>query len=308
MRIATFNVENLFTRYLFARGVDRRQAHRHGFTSEDLRFRVADPDAKRLTAEVVLALDADVLALQEVESLEVLKHFRDRMLGGREAYPFAAVLDGNDERRIDVGVLSRVPIVHLRSWQHLWDGDRPVFDRDCLEVDVLASDRPITLYINHFKSMRADGSRRPREATAPRRLQQARAVRRIVEERFGPRGDGDFVVLGDFNDRRAADEEGPSALAPLLEWDALVDVTRGLADEERWTHYYKGARGSAGRYQQLDYLLLSRRLAPCARPPHIERRGMPRRADRFRGDRFEGVGFDHPKASDHCALAVDLDL
>ena len=124
MRLATFNVENLFTRYLFSRGVDHQRARRHGFTSEDLRFRVADPQAKRLTAEVVRALDADVLAVQEVESLEVLKHFRDKMLGGREAYPHAVVIDGNDERRIDVGVLSRFPIVHVRSWQHLWHDGR----------------------------------------------------------------------------------------------------------------------------------------------------------------------------------------
>lgn len=307
MRIATFNVENLFTRFLFNRGVDRRKAHQHGFTSEDLRFRVADPQSKRLTAEVVQALDADVLALQEVESLEVLKRFRDRMLGGRESYPFAAVLDGNDDRRIDVGVLSRLPIVHLRSWQHLWTEGRPVFDRDCLEVDVLG-ERTITLYINHFKSMRSDGSRRPREATAPRRRQQARAVRDIVEQRFGPDGDGDFVVLGDFNDRRTPDEEGPTSLQPLLDWDALVDICAGLDEADRWTHYYRGRRGSAGRYQQLDYLLLSRSLARCAGAPHLERRGMPGRAERYAGERFEGVGFDRPKASDHCALAVDLDL
>ena len=78
MRLATFNIENLFTRHLFARGVDRHAAGTHGFTSEDLRVRIADPDAKRLTADVVRALNADVLALQEVEDLEVLKQFRDR--------------------------------------------------------------------------------------------------------------------------------------------------------------------------------------------------------------------------------------
>ena len=82
MRIATFNVENLFTRYLFARGVDQRRAFSRGFTTEDLRFRMAEPASKKLTAQTMLALRADVFALQEVESLggaaegEAWTHYR----------------------------------------------------------------------------------------------------------------------------------------------------------------------------------------------------------------------------------------
>ena len=310
MRLATFNVENLFTRFLFARGVDRHSAGQRGFTSEELRFRVADPDSKRLTAELIRGLNADVLALQEVEDLEVLKRFRDRMLGGREAYPHALVIDGNDGRRIDVGLLSRFPIVHARSWQHLWEGDRPVFDRDCLEVDIqVPGNGLLTLFVNHFKSMRSDGDKRPRAATAPRRRQQAESVRRIVEQRFGSDpGRANFVILGDLNDRRTDDKEGPSGLGPLLDWEAVVDVVQRLPPGEQWTHFYKGGRRRPSRYQQLDYLLLSRSLAeknPAL--PHIERSGQPKRADRFRGERLSGIGRDRPKASDHCPIVMQLD-
>lgn len=309
MRLATFNVENLFTRFLFARGVDRHSAGERGFTTEDLRFRLADPDSKRLTADAILAVNADVLAVQEVESLGVLKQFRDRLLGGRENYPHVLVIDGNDDRHIDVGVLSRYPIVHARSWQHLWHGDRPVFDRDCLEVDIQVPRQGVlTLFINHFKSMRSDGDARPREATAPRRRQQAEAVRSIVEQRFGSDPSGaSFVILGDFNDRATADEDGPSGLGPLLHWPAVVDVLERLPPEARWTHYYRG-RGRPGQYQQLDYLLLSSSLA-ARNPalPLLERRGQPKRADRHTGERFPGVGHDRPKASDHCPLAIDLE-
>lgn len=312
MRLATFNVENLFTRYLFARGVDRRRAAKEGFRTEDLRFRLADPVSKRLTADVMLALQADVFALQEVEDLDTLKQFRDRFLGGREAYPHAIVIDGNDQRRIDVGILSRHPIVHARSWQHLWEDDEPVFDRDCLEVDILTPDiGRLTLYVNHFKSMRAPrGSTVPgRQATRPRRLQQAQAVRRIIEERFDDPAAASFVVLGDLNDHLETTSEGATGIEPLVCWDAVENVLDRLHPRDRWTHHYGGSRrhGLPEAFRQLDYVLVSRALADAnPHPPVLERRGMPKRAHRFGGTRFEGVGTSRPKASDHCPIAFDL--
>ncbi|MCA9572659.1 MAG: endonuclease/exonuclease/phosphatase family protein, partial [Myxococcales bacterium] len=243
MRIATFNVENLFTRYLFAKGVDRHRAATEGFQSEDLRFRLADAESKQITAEVVRAVDADVWAFQEVEDQDTLKHFRDRWLGGRHAYPHLLVIDGNDQRRIDVGVMSRFPIVHARTWQHLWHGDDPVFDRDCLEVDVEGPVGRITLYVNHFKSMRlpngATGS--GRAATRDRRLLQSHTVREIVEGRFDDPARAPFVVLGDLNDHMLTDAEGAPGIGPLVGWDAVENVLDRLPERDRWTHCYAGS-------------------------------------------------------------------
>jgi len=314
MRLATFNVENLFTRFLFARGVDRREAGQKGFTSEDLRFRVADAASKRLTAETMLAVDADVFALQEVEGMDVLKQFRDRYLGGAEAWPHAFVVDGNDSRRIDVGVLSKLPIVHARTWQHLREDGEFVFDRDCLEVDVLGPAGPITLYVNHFKSMRAPNRAQGsgRALTRARRAQQVRAVRRIVCERFGEDpSDGSIVILGDLNDYVLDDRQGKSAIRELVEWEAVVDVVGRLPPGERWTHHFQGRRNPPLEpgYRQLDFVLPSRRLAELhPGSPRIERRGMAERADRYTGPRFEGVGRHRPKASDHCPVVFDVDL
>ncbi|TNE87555.1 MAG: endonuclease/exonuclease/phosphatase [Deltaproteobacteria bacterium] len=310
MRIATFNVENLLQRFLFARGVLPRQAARHGFTSEDLRFRMSDPTSKRLSAETMLALDADVIALQEVEGLDVLKLFRDRYLGGPEAYPHALVIDGNDGRRIDVGVLSRLPIVHARSWQHLREAGEYVFDRDCLEVDVEGPLGRLTLYVNHFKSMRApnrtEGS--GRALTRARRVAQCAAVRRIVCERFGEDpSDAPFVVLGDFNDFLEDDHQGKSGIRELVHWSAVEDVVARLPADQRWTHFYQGGRGLAPAYRQLDFVLASRGLA-ARNPalPEIERRGQPLRARKAEVERFEGVGRDRPKSSDHCPVVWEL--
>lgn len=311
MRIATFNVENLFTRYLFARGVDQRRAFSRGFTTEDLRFRMAEPASKKLTAQTMLALRADVFALQEVESLDVLKQFRDRYLGGHERYPHGLVIDGNDQRRIDVGVLSRFPIVHARSWQHLRSGPNPVFDRDCLEVDIDGPLGRLTLYVNHFKSMRAPNRTRGsgRALTCRRRRQQSAAVKQIVTERFGARpADAPFIILGDLNDFLEDDAQGESGIRELVEWSAVENVVDRLPKSERWTHFFAGTRhGQRPAYRQLDFLLPSSGLA--ARnpgPPVIERRGMPGRARRCTQARFEGVGRNHPKASDHCPILFEL--
>ena len=311
MRIATFNVENLFTRYLFARGVNQRAAVSQGFTTEELRFRVAEPGSKRLTAQAMLALNADVFALQEVESLDVLNQFRHRYLGGPDCWPHALVIDGNDSRRIDVGVLSRYPIVHARSWQHLRVDEVYTFNRDCLEVDIDGPIGVLTLYVNHFKSMRAPNRTRGsgRALTRAKRHLQACAVQKIITDRFGADpSDAPFIVLGDFNDFIEDDQQGRSAIRDFVQWEALENVLDRLPVAERWTHFFTGnRRGLAPAYRQLDFLLPSRGLA-ARNPglPQLERRGQPKRARRYRGERFEGIGQSRPKASDHCPIVFEL--
>jgi hypothetical protein len=85
-----------------------------------------------------------VIALQEVENLETLKRFRTKYFGGPSRYRYMAVIDGNDPRLIDVAILSRHPIVHLRTYQHMRSGDNRsyLFSRDCLEADVELLDGP----------------------------------------------------------------------------------------------------------------------------------------------------------------------
>jgi len=313
LRLATFNAENLFARFRFAADVDPRRAEREGFTMDELAFGIHDAGQKHLTAGVIAECAADVVALQEVEGLDALKRFRDRYLGGPARYPYAMCIDGNDPRFIDVALLSRHPIVHARSWQHLAGPRGPVFSRDCLEVVVdVPGTRPLTLFVNHFKSMRSRRDpERGRVDTAPTRAEQAAAVRTIVSEHFDGCLDTDwYAVLGDLNDYRDDDERGHCAITTLVDWDALVDPMRELPGDERWTHYSApGLRRPEPQYRQLDYLLLSRALdARRTGPPDVVRSGLARDARRFTGTRLPGVGPDRPNASDHAAVVVELDL
>ena len=65
-------------------------------------------------------------------------------------------------------------------------------------------------------------------------------------------------------------------------------------------------------YNQLDYLMLSRHLstlpANTSTQPFVLRKGLPLRATRYKGARFDKVGQDRPKASDHCPVYMDVEL
>jgi len=314
IRIGTFNAENLFARYKFKKNVDSQKAVIDGWRADQRHFDIYDDVSKQITAQAILATKADVLALQEVENLDALKRFRNLYLGGRKAYPYVVAIDGNDPRLIDVAVLSRHPLVNIRSYQHLWV---PVwrsflYSRDCLEVDVqLPGQATLTLYVNHLKSMmdRQDPCH-GRKRTQAKREKQAATVKEIVTQRFGESaGQHPFIVLGDLNDYLETDAQGNTGIAQLVQWDQVVNIVDRLPDEERWTQFFKGNKKCdlQAAYRQLDYLLLSKSLADAnGNTPYIERRGMPKRADRYSGPRFPGVGLNGPKASDHCPVVVEL--
>ena len=313
IRIGTFNCENLFARYKFNKTIDPQKAVIDGWRADQRHFDIADATSKKLTAQAILALDADVLALQEVENLDTLKRFRDLYLGGRKAYPYVVSIDGNDPRLIDVAVLSRYPLVNINTHQHLWvpAWQSFLFSRDCLEVDVQVSGQRLTLYVNHLKSMmdRQDPCQ-GRKSTRARREKQAATVKKIVTQRFGEQaGQHPFIVLGDLNDYLETDAQGKTGIASLVQWEQVVNVVERLPKDEQWTQFFKGNKTCQlpPAYRQLDYLLLSKSLANAnAKAPHVERRGMPKRADRYKGPRFPGVGQDRPKASDHCPVVMDL--
>jgi len=123
------------------------------------------------TGRIVAEIKGDVLCMIEVESRPVLRRFNDTVLDAF-AYPHAMLIDGNDERGIDVGLLSRFPVTDMRS--HVDDPDpdtgKPVFSRDCAEFKIdLPGNKNLWILCNHFKS---------RGATAIRQIMIASAAGR----------------------------------------------------------------------------------------------------------------------------------
>lgn len=88
-------------------------------------------------------MDVDVLAVQEVENIEALNTFNSNELNG--LYPHRLLIEGNDRRLIDVGILSKLPLGPAVT--HQTYPDRRLFGRDLLQVDVLSPDPiPQTLH------------------------------------------------------------------------------------------------------------------------------------------------------------------
>jgi len=324
LRLMTFNVENMLVRFEFDPEAEASLAtlldtEEPAARAELVRtyWNILNDEMRVMTALAIRDARADVVCLQEVESMRGLRAFHDRYLRRMTEldYPHAMLIEGNDGRHIDVAVMSRFPFERVVTHQALtWSDlhlDKPkivestrdrVFKRDCLEVHVQAGEKTLPVFVCHFKSMDPD-----RERTRPWRECEATAVRRIIERRFPDAAAADWAVVGDLNDYTETDgaPDAGHGLAPLLDGGFAVDIGKRIADtKDRWTHYYPEGRV----YRQLDYVLLSPALArknPKA-VPTILRQGLPYRAERYQGPRYPRIGWDRPKASDHCPVVVDL--
>ena len=130
----------------------------------DLKRKEVNDRAVVNTARVIAAVDADIIALCEIEDRPGLVKFHDNVLRpifdktNRKGYPYALLIDGNDGRGIDVGILSRHPISDIST--HVFDlpGSPPIFARDCCEffVDVPNLPGRLIVMVNHFSSRGSD--------------------------------------------------------------------------------------------------------------------------------------------------------
>lgn len=108
IRLAAYNVENLFD--------DRAGGFKPGVEKDAMRHKPTEH--KREVASAIRAIDADIVALQEIGSLEALLWFRDEYLKDA-GYEFVVSLDSGDERGIEQAVLSRFPITEAKVFPHL---------------------------------------------------------------------------------------------------------------------------------------------------------------------------------------------
>jgi endonuclease/exonuclease/phosphatase family metal-dependent hydrolase len=254
------------------------------------------------TAQVVAEVGPDILGVVEADNRIALKRFSDAGLidagNGSRRYPHVMVVDGNDDRGIDVGIMTRAnfPLGPLRS--HVDDVDTvgPVFSRDCPEYEVTTpSGERVLVLINHLKSKGFGGQH---ESNA-RRLRQARRVAQIYR-RLRDEGAEHIVVLGDLND---TPDSAP--LAPLLADTDLQDVAThpNFADGGRPGTFANGTKSG-----KIDYVLLSPSLFARTEGGAIFRKGVWGGKNGTLWEHYPTMTKAIHAASDHAVIYADISL
>ena len=268
-RIASYNVLNLFDK------VDDPDKRDEGTPAKSTASQAA-------LADVMESSQADVIALQEVENLEILTQFRNEN-GLKDDYPYVVLVEGNDGRGIDVALLSKHPIQNVESHK---DEVFPIkgqkdrgFLRDLLQADIdIPEYGPVRFFLNHFASKRG-GARADSMREA-----EAKAAREIIKRETKGFPGQRYVMMGDFND--TPDSKSVQTLTQKDDegW-GLVDAFRNEPDTISYPTSEKTARKWG--YKRIDQILLSPALAK---------------------DQIEEQVHKHPsskEASDHWMVSAD---
>jgi endonuclease/exonuclease/phosphatase family metal-dependent hydrolase len=269
--------------------------------SLELQEEPVDEVAMRNTARVIHDLKADILAVVEAESRPVLEQFNQQILKAVGGQPFrhVMVIDGNDNRGIDVGLMTGKDHAIGLMRSHVDDRDNrgnDIFSRDCPEYAIpLPGGNTLWVLVNHLKSKGYGG----KEASDRKRKAQATRIKAIYEAKVAA-GDDLIAIVGDFNDTPDSDP-----LAPLLQQTDLKDVFEHPDFDDGG---YPGTYGLCNAGNKIDYILLSPRLYQRVKAGGVMRQGMWPGVRPKRWETYDDL--DDPKnaASDHAALWVDLEV
>ena len=269
--------------------------------SLELREEAVNEEAMRNTARVMIDIKADVLGIVEAENRPSLAAFNQEIIVALNGGPFhhVMVIDGNDDRGIDVGLMTRTdfPIGPMRSHvdDRLANGET-VFSRDCPEFTVTTpTGARLVVLVNHFKSK---GFGSPATSNAKRRA-QAEAVKAIYEGIV--RAGAELVaVIGDLND---TPDSAP--LRPLLQDSDLEDVFTHAAFDNGG---FPGTFDLCNASDKFDYLLLSPKLFAKVQAGGVFRKGMWPGSRPRRWQVYPQLTRPVEAGSDHAAIWVDVDV
>lgn len=293
VRLATYNIENLFD--------DKDDPSLSGDIDDMLSVK-PEPE-KRALAATLRRMDADIIALQEIESYDALIEFREAFVADM-GYDHVMSIDVGEHRGIENAVISRFPIVEARVWPNMVLGgvhpelfrDRPnmyagqplVMRRSPLFVTVevpagaVGNAEPyrLHLFVVHHKSGR--GNEYWREA-------EARKIVGLVRDLEQRDSQANIAVLGDFN----ATPDEPSVR--IYAEAGLIDLHHDRADDATgYTHSSE---------RTIDFIFVNPNLKREIHRESLFLLGtpmIPQGADWRTTPRPEGY------ASDHLPVVVDL--
>jgi len=232
VKIATYNVENLFD--MNYDGTEYEEYIPNGdwgWTNEMYRTKL------RNTATVIHGIGADIIGLQEIESESALKDLKAELNRQGLYYPYYAFAKTRNSA-VNVALLSRYPIQSALKYPVNYSGKY----RDILEAKVIIDEKPLRVFVNHWKSKSGPESER---ITCAKRLLQR--LNELPENE-------PYILLGDFNSHY---EEHKTFLKSrkLNNTDGITGINHilGTVDEEGNPITYEALKNTQGIRYNLWY-------------------------------------------------------
>lgn len=242
--------------------------------------------------KVALAIhktQSDVVALQEVENLGVLKALNAKLRALGVDYPYVFISKSGDRfTGQNVALLSKFPQApngrYIQAYPDEYEGYLTENDRGnedqtslskVLRVDLEIENEIYSVFVLHLKSQRGG------DPADRKRLAQASIVRRLTLPLIQQKQK--VVVMGDLNADRGSPTLNRLRGLDDIYSDLYQPVHHKHFKDDRWTYKYKG------RTQQLDHILLSPALRKAMVGGYIQ------------------YGHDH-LTSDHFPMIIRLEL
>lgn len=177
LKIASYNVENLFDM--------QKSGHEYKEfipnTSANWNIKTYNIKLKNIT-KVIKEIDADIIALQEIESLQALKDLRFTLKRNGLYYQYFKIANYKNTT-IKVALLSKIPFVYTHEI-----AVTPSYKyRNILEAKFTINNQDFYILVNHWKAKSGPESQR---------IVSAKQLMKRVKE-LGE--DKNIILLGDFN-------------------------------------------------------------------------------------------------------------
>ncbi len=259
VRIATYNVENLFDL--------ERSGNEYAEYIPNTPWQWNEKNYRkklRSIARVIAEMKPDLIGLEEIESDKALRDLQIEIKRAGLYLPYRAIADAKPSV-VKNALLSRLPIKVKREVK-VGYSERL---RNILEVQLDTGGKPLYVFVNHWKSKSGPESLRVLSA-------------KVLKARLDALGNVSYVLLGDFNSdydekhlflrkRKHNDTDGITGINDILRTmqdgrgvaygdlrrcpECAYDLWYELPGPQRWSHNFYGQK------EALDHIIISPALA-----------------------------------------------
>lgn len=226
LTVLDWNVENFFDT------IDNPKKQDTVLTEEEYRRKF------QLVASTIKTVNADIVCLCEIENIDILSE-----LGLECGYEYPYLVEGNDDRGINVAIMSRYELTY-KSNRNMKvphpNNPNYKFSRDCPVASFNLDGKNIYILVNHLKSMLGG-----LEKTQAKRIAQVNGILDIISGIYEQDDSPNIIVTGDFNTHRFTEPLN------ILQKAGLTIVNYRYKESDTYTHRYNK------EYRDLDYFMLN---------------------------------------------------